>query len=232
MATQRELIYTVKSILRGGLITDDDKISDRQVAFLIDAARATLLRQQINKGQSLSDNNVQTIKCLAVDSTDTSFDSTIPLGCKVYKTVQQIPKPIEGKNKDLITAIGSSEFGGFTYEFVPYTRVPYMTYTRFKRPFATLFNNFIYIIDAPYTEHISVTGIFEQPNDIINYDDCAGNACFDWDSTYPMSSHLVDPAIKMVVEELSLSVKMPQDKTNSSNQALEDQGKSEEGGAK
>ena len=49
MATQRELIYTVKSIIRAGLITDDDKISDRQVAFLIDGARATLLRQQINK---------------------------------------------------------------------------------------------------------------------------------------------------------------------------------------
>lgn len=231
MATQRELIYTIKSIIRAGLISDDDKISDRQVAFLIDAGRATLLRQQINKGQSLSDNNVQTIKCLALESVDTGFDPNFQMDCKVYKTIQQLPKPIEGKNKDLITGITPTAFGGFGYEFIPYTRVPYATYTRFKRPFATLFNSYIYIIDAPYTESISVSGIFEQPNDLANYDDCEGNVCYDWDSNYPMSSHLIDPAIKMVVEELSLTLKVPVDKTNSGNQALEQQTKTQEGGA-
>jgi hypothetical protein len=230
MATQRELIYTVKSKIRAGLITDDDKISDRQVAFLIDGARATLLRQQINKGQSLSDNNVQTIKCLTLESVDTGFDSAFPLDCKVYKTVQQLPKPIEGKNKDLITGISSTEFGAFTYEFVPYSRIPYMRFTRFKRPFTTLFNSYIYLIDAPYTENISVSGIFEQPNALSEYDDCAGDTCYDWDSNYPMSSHLIDPAVKMVVEELSLTLKVPVDKTNSGNEALEPQSKTQEGG--
>lgn len=230
MATQRELIYTVKSIIRAGLITDDDKISDRQVAFLIDAARASLLRQQINKGQSLSDNNVQTIKCLGLESVDTGFDPNFQMDCRVYKTIQQLPKPIEGKNKDLITAITPTAFGSFGYEFIPYSRVPYATYTRFKRPFATLFNSYIYLIDAPYTESISVSGIFEQPNDLADHDDCEGNTCYDWDSNYPMSSHLIDPTIKMVVEELSLTLKVPVDKTNSGNQALEPQSKTQEGG--
>ena len=59
MATQRELIQSVKNILRGGIQADDDAISDRQIAFLIDAARATLLRQQYNKGQNLSENNIK-----------------------------------------------------------------------------------------------------------------------------------------------------------------------------
>jgi len=230
MATQREIIFTVKSIIRAGLISDDDKISDRQVAFLIDGARATLLRQQINKGQSLSNNNVQTIKCLNLESVDTGFAPNFQMDCKVYKTVQQLPKPIEGKNKDLITSINPTAFGGFGYEFIPYSRVPYVTYTRFKRPFVTLFNSYIYLIDAPYTENISVSGIFEQPNEITNYDDCEGNVCYDWDSVYPMSSHLIDPAIKMVVEELSLTLKVPIDRTNSGNQALESQTKTQEGG--
>jgi hypothetical protein len=230
MATQREIIYTVKSILRAGLITDDDKISDRQVAFLVDTARASLLRQQINKGQSLSNNNVQTIKCLPLESVDTGFDPAFPLDCKVFKTLQTLPKPIEGKNKDLITGIGPTAFGGFGYEFVSYSRVPYMTFTRFKRPFATLFNGYIYLVDAPYTENISVSGIFEQPNQLADYDDCEGNICYDWDSVYPMSSHLVDPAIKMVIEELSLTLKVPVDRTNNGSQGLEAQTKTQEGG--
>lgn len=232
MATQRELIYSVKSILRGGLITDDDKISDRLVAFLIDGARAALLRQQYNKGQSLSENNLQHIKCMQLESVDTSFSPEFNLDCKVYKTVNTIPKPIEAKGKDLIVNISVPEFGGASYEFIPYTRLPYARATRFKRPLAVLFNNYIYVVDAPYSEIISVTGIFEQPNALSDaaYDDCEGGVCFDWDSTYPMSSHLIDPCVKMVVEELTLSLKVQQDKTNSGNQAMESQTKSQEGG--
>lgn len=224
------MIYTVKSILRGGLITDDDKLSDRQVAFMIDNARAALLRQQYNKGQSLSDNNIQNITCMAVESVDTSLDPNFNLDCKVYKTVSTLPKPIEGKGKDLITGIRTPEFGGFNYELIPYTRLPYAHSTRFKRPFAVLYNSYVYLIDAPYTENITVSGIFEQPNDLTNHDDCAGNVCYTWDSNYPMSSHLVDPAIKMVIEELTLTLKVAQDKTNSGNQALEPQTKTQEGG--
>lgn len=230
MATQRELIYAVKSILRGGLITDDDKISDRLVAFLIDGARAALLRQQVNKGQSLSENNIQHIKCMPLESVDTSLDPNFNLDCKVYKTQQTIPKPIEGKNKDLLTAISPPEMGGMGYEFISYARLPYARSTRFKRPLAVLFNGYIYLVDAPYTEVISVAGVFENPNDLANYDDCTGGVCFSWDSNYPMSSHLVDPCIKMVVEELTLSLKVQQDKTNSANQGMETQSKTQEGG--
>ena len=234
MATQRELIYTVKSILRGGLITDDDKISDRQVAFLIDGARAALLRQQYNKGQSLSENNIQHIKCMELESTDSVFAPGLSLDCQVYKTKVPLPKPIEAKGKDIITAIGTPEFGGSTYEFIPYTRLPYARNTRFKRPLAAMFNGYIYLVDAPYTTIISVSGIFEQPNQLSDavYDDCEGGVCYSWDSIYPMSSHLIDPCVKMVVEELTLSLKVNQDRTNNANQALETQGPTQEAGKK
>lgn len=232
MATQRELIYTVKSILRGGLITDDDKISDRQVAFLLDGARAALLRQQYNKGQSLSENNIQHIKCMELEATDSVFAPGLSLDCQVYKTKVPLPKPIEAKGKDLIVAISTPEFGGITYEFIPYSRVPYARNTRFKRPLAVLFNSYIYILDAPYTQIISVSGIFEQPNDLsqAQYDDCEGGSCYSWDSQYPMSSHLIDPCVKMVVEELTLTLKVNQDRINSANQGLEPQTRSEESG--
>lgn len=231
MATQRELIYSVKTVLRGGLISDDDKYSDRQVAFLLDSARAVLLRQQYNKGQSISENNVQHVMCMPLESVDTSFDPSFNLDCKVFKTKTRIPKPIEAKGKDLIMSVTAPEFGGFTYEFVPYSRLPYARNTRFKRPLAVLFNGYMYIVDAPYTEQISISGIFEEPNELSNYDDCAGNQCFTWDSIYPLSSHLVDPCIKMVIEELTLGLKVLQDRTNSGNQGLDPQTKTEEGGS-
>jgi len=232
MATQREIIYSIKSIIRGGLITDDDRLSDRQIAFLVDTARAALIRQQYNKGQSLSENNIQHLKCIPIEQADTIFDADYSsLGCKVYKTIPTIPKPVEAKGKDIIIAVTPAEIGAYPYEFVPYTRVPFMNYTRFKRPVAALYNGYMYLIGAPYTEQISISGIFENPNDLGNYTNCTGNACFTWDDTYPISSHLIDPLIKMVIEELTLMLKVQLDKTNNANEGLEPQTKTEEGGS-
>lgn len=231
MATQREIIYTVKTILRGGVITDDDKLSDRQIAFLIDNARAVLLRQQYDKGQLMSENNIQHLQCVPLTSADTAFDTEFPTYCRVYRTTSRIPKPIEAKGKDLIMSITSSEFGGFNYEVVPYARVAYMQYTRFPRPVALLYNGYVYLVNAPYTEQISISGIFENPNDLAAFDNCTtGGSCFDWDTTYPLSSHLIDPLTKMVIEELTLMLKVNVDKTNNANEALEPQTKTEEGG--
>jgi hypothetical protein len=228
MSTQREIIYAIKSIIRGGLISDDDKISDRQIAFHIDAVRATLLRQQFNKGQSLSENNIQHLACVGLESVNTSYDPDFQLDCKVFKTVKQLPKLIEGKNKDLLISIQASEFGGTAFEFIPYARLPYARNTKFKRPLAVFYNNYVYLVDAPYIEQISISGVFEQPNELSNFDDCNGQACFSWDTEYPMSSHLIDPCIKLITEELTLSLKVMQDRSNTGNQALESQAKNEE----
>jgi hypothetical protein len=223
MATQREIIYTIKNILRAGLISDDDRITDRQVAFIIDNARAVLLRQQYNKGQNLSDNNIQTVTCMEVEQADTSFMSDFPSGCVVYRTVREIPKPIESKGKDLITGISGSNFGAITFEYVPYARIPYASFTRFKRPIATLFNSHLYFLNTDYMINAAVSGVFEQPNNLGDYNNCEGNPCFDWDSPYPMSSHLIDAVIRMVIDELALTLKTYQDRTNSGASELETQ---------
>lgn len=230
MATQRELIYTVKNILRGGQVVDDDTITDRQVAFLIDAARSTLLRQQYNKGQNLSDNNVQTVPCMSVEQIDTSLMPGFPSNCTTYKTVNPLPKPIESKGKDLITGISAPILGGLTYEYIPYSRLPYATYTKFKRPMVTIFNRYLYLFDAPYTLNIAVTGVFEEPNELSSYNDCEGQPCFDWDTEYPMSAHLVDPAVKMVVQNLSMTLRTLADRTNTGAHELESQLNSNVGG--
>lgn len=230
MATQRELIYTVKNILRGGQVVDDDTITDRQVAFLIDAARSTLLRQQYNRGQNLSDNNIQTVPCMSMEQVDTSLMPGFPTNCTVYRTLNPLPKPVESKGKDLITGITSPSLGSISYEYIPYSRLPYAKATRFKRPIITIFNRYVYLIDAPYTLNIAISGVFEEPNELSSYNDCEGNSCFDWDTEYPMSSHLIDPVIKMVVQNLAMTLRTLADRTNTGAHELESQLNSNVGG--
>jgi hypothetical protein len=223
MSTQREIIYSVRNVLRAGVTTDDDAITDRQIAFLIDATRASLLRQQYNKGQNLSDNNIQTIPCMQVELVDASLMPDVPSNCKVYKTTLTVPKFIESKGKDLITGISGPKIGALGYDLIPYTRLPYAASTMFPRPKVTIFNNYIYLIDAPFTMNIAVSGVFEKPSELEEYNNCEGSPCFSFDSNYPMSAHLIDPVIKMVVEQLTLTLKVPTDRTNSGAHELESQ---------
>ena len=54
MATIKEIVYDIKNIVRGGLQSDDEMISDRQIEFQINSIRAQLIRQDINKRRSIS----------------------------------------------------------------------------------------------------------------------------------------------------------------------------------
>ncbi len=220
MATQRQLIYTTRTILRSGSNIDDDKLTDRQIAFIHDNIRALLLRRQYDKGQSLSDNHIQHLQCLPLQAVDTSFIPGVALGCKVYRT-SNLPSFIESKQKDLITNVSPSEFNSVGYDLVPYARLPYATSTKFKLPLATLYNGRIYIINAPYTTKINVSGVFETPNDLSGYSDCSGTVCYDWDNDYPLSAHLIDDLIKLSIDELKLTLQVPIDKVNDSTQSLQ-----------
>ena len=220
MATQRQLIYTTRTILRNGSIIDDDKLTDRQIAFIHDSIRALLLRRQYDKGQSLSDNHIQHLQCLPLEAVETSFIPGLSLDCKVYRT-SELPSFIESKQKDLITNVSPPEFNSTGYDLVPYARLPYATSSKFKLPLATLYNGRIYIINAPYTTKINVSGVFETPNDLSEYNNCSGTTCYDWDSDYPLSAHLIDDLIKLSLVELQGTLQVPIDKVNDSAQSLQ-----------
>ena len=68
MATIKEIVYDLKNIIRGGLQSDDEMISDRQIEFQINSLRAQFIRQDINKRRSISDNIKQLIHCLEVET--------------------------------------------------------------------------------------------------------------------------------------------------------------------
>ena len=52
MATLKEIIYNIKNLQGRGEFTDDLKLSDRQLEFIIDHFRAELAAQKANTGKS------------------------------------------------------------------------------------------------------------------------------------------------------------------------------------
>ena len=73
MATIKEIVYDLKNIIRGGLQSDDEMISDRQIEFQINSLRAQFIRQDINKRRTVSDNIKQIIPYLMMESVPASL---------------------------------------------------------------------------------------------------------------------------------------------------------------
>ena len=73
MATIKEIVYDLKNIIRGGLQSDDEMISDRQIEFQVNSLRAQFIRQDINKRRTVSDNIKQIIPYLMMEPVPASL---------------------------------------------------------------------------------------------------------------------------------------------------------------
>ena len=73
MTTLNQLVYDSLSTIQGtGRYSDDSLLSQEQVEFSILSSRSFLIRQDQNKGRSLSDNVTQTLPCVDLISVDAS----------------------------------------------------------------------------------------------------------------------------------------------------------------
>ena len=219
MATIKEIVYDLKNIIRGGLQSDDEMISDRQIEFQVDSLRAQFIRQDINKRRSISDNIKQVIHCLDVAPVSgTTCGLSNDMNIMRYK--KKITNPIETSHNDLITAIGPTGILSTNFHMIPYNRAPWAGNNRYTKrmTFAFLLDNFVYITgpESDMLDTIKVEGVWQTPRDIEYYTKSDGTPCYDAETDeYPLSTSMLD-LIKqnMIAINLQPLVQMPTDISN------------------
>lgn len=203
MITKNKIIYDLLSILKGGYISDDEQITPSQVGFWVDNIRAILIRQQFTKGQSLNNDIIQTINCLDMEEIDASLCPCEIVGCTILRSVKQIPTTIETEFKNLITRVSSPYIKGITFSHIPFSRVPYVNSMKFGKNIVKWFihDRYIYLISKNvYIDKISLSGVFQFPEDLREYSDCSNSPCYTDDSYYPIANHMIEVIKKMVVD--------------------------------
>lgn len=203
MATARELIYNIKNILRGGVQSDTELVSDRQVLFWINNTRSTLIRQDINKRRSISDNIRQSF-CMDVSEVDASVCCGITVDCKVVRTDLQLPSFLESDHKDLLTKVGPVNILGPSFTLIPFNRAAWVGNNKYSKngKYAFLRDGYIYLLgeDVDLITKISVEGVFEDPTVLADFIDCStGSSCFSLDSEYPLSNWMIEPLTQMIL---------------------------------
>jgi len=206
MATIKEIVYDIKNLIRGGVQSDDEIISDRQIEFQINSIRAQLIRQDINKRRSISDNIKQVIPKVHVESVSGTTCGLHP-DIKIVRSIRQIPNAIETSHNDLITAIGPTGILSVNFHTIPYNRAPWAGTNKYTKrmTFAFLLDNFVYIFgpESEMLDHIKVEGVFQNPRELAEF---TNNATEDFvydpeKDPYPISISMLDTIKSMMITQ-------------------------------
>lgn len=172
---------------------------------LINEQRALYLRQEYNKNRSLDPYVIQTLKCInmeLVNRTDCCF--SVPDGCKILKSVKEIPNTLELYYTKGISSVGPADITLARYILVDYSRIAYVGNGRSNRNaiYAFLYDNHLYLIsrgpNVNLIKNVTVRGVFEDPTSLGEFLDCSGNACYSIHDPYPMNLWMwayVKPAV-------------------------------------
>jgi hypothetical protein len=226
MATSKnEIIYSVLEKIRPH-ISDDESIARRQLSFDIDVVRAKFLRNEFNKNRTIDSGFIQDLGCVPLETVDRAECCEVEVGCHVVRTIAKIPQSIEQHSATTITRIGPIDKLQVSYSLVPYERVPYIGNNKFNKNqvFAYIKDDRIYIASKSHLikhlEYINIQGVFEDPEEAINFVDCDNKPCYSRDGKYPTNKWLVDFIIRQLIQDYSPVAIAPSDVSNDTASAV------------
>lgn len=220
------MIYDVRESLK--LYTDDTEISNRYITYLFGIKRSKYLRQDLNNFQHTTDISITQTLCLGLEVVSAN-QCGLTLECDtILRTKRPIPQPIELHVKTAITNVRPTKRIAIPFNFTTKEKAIYSKYSPFNNAiFAFLDNDkHIYLLSNMDTlnllECLTITGVFEDPLDLINYTNCCdceeSPSCFDEDTTeYPLQPHYVDLIKDEIVAQLAAKMSIKEDKENDSN---------------
>lgn len=221
--TANEIIYAIREKLKA--YTDDSRYTNSYLMFLVNLKRGLYIRREYNQLQRTIDNEVLQQICMNIQEVDYSecpeCEEFISDGCTLLRTDKPLPRTVELHNRNKITRIGPIGTFDRPFSLVSRNRMVYSGEGKYEERtvFATVHSNgYIYMksksSSANGIERISVTALFEDPDDVKDFE-CSGNKCYNPETDqYPVKSWMVDVIITDIVSELAKLKQIPEDELN------------------
>lgn len=206
LLTAREIVQNLKNLYAGGREGEDVRLSDKQWLFNLDHHRAQLIRQQLEKGQSPSELNVQ------------SLSVKVPKhSCGRWYTETPIPTAIELYKDNLYTFVGTHS--GHAFQHTTAQKAEWEQYAKYtaKKPKWHMLGNTLFLLfpPSPTLNIIRVDGIFENPRQAYVYSGIEMDVLDYLNFPYPISRTSLDTIAKLFMDnELKLLTALPYDREN------------------
>lgn len=221
--TAREIVQNFKNLVAAGRPSDEVRISDRQWLFNLDHQRARLLRQQMEKGQSINEAFVQEVGVLDEDTQERTV-AIKKQKCGRWYTQNPIPGAVECYQQNLLTFVGTP--GGHAFQKTNAQRAEWEQYAKYtkRRPKWYQLGNTIYLVTppSPGINQVAIRGVFENPRAVHVYNGTELDALDYLNFPYPISRTALDTITKMLVDgELKLALALPYDYQNDGRETHE-----------
>jgi hypothetical protein len=219
------IIYDVREALKQ--YTDDSELSDEYITYLYGIKRAKYLRQDLNNYQRTTDISVTQTLCLGLERVSVN-ECDLDFECEtILRTTRPIPQPLELHIKSAITSVKPTNRISIPFNFTTKQKAIYSEHSPFNKAiFSFLDNdNYIYLLSTDETmnllECITVTGVFQDPLELLNYTNCCdcedSIPCYNlMTSNYPLPPHYIDLIKNEIVNEQLQKLKIEEDTKNNS----------------
>lgn len=217
MATIREHVYAVQNIVNKGRKSDDAPFSNSLILHFMDLSRNLLLERKLNNRRFVSPFNYQEFCVPMCESSWVDCCGAPDLGCKILKSVSEIPDAIASKTQFYLKAymFSGQEIGQTTFSVFKKRK---WSLTKKNKAGWFISNKHLYVAGIPDNLLASVwlKGVFEDPTQAAEFLICdpATDCTNTLDTEYPIEGELVDPMYRMVLQYLGVAMKFPIDDVN------------------
>lgn len=197
MSKLSEIVYNIKNLSGRGEHTDDQKLGDRQLEFIVDHFRAEIASQRANNNKSI-DGFYQELTDLKLVTTK-EF-KPYNLDVTILKSMTQLPSLVTSHDVGFII-----QFVGLRDEFMGFQQSSVHTYNiDLESPYVQsvyfIVGGYLYIATkvSTFIREILVRGIFSNPRDVVELSsDFNILSGLDWD--YPIPGNLIGSLNNMIL---------------------------------
>lgn len=214
MITLRKIIYDIRGLIRDAR-SNDLHFTDRQIAFWVNTLRNKLIKERLDKGQVISDNNYQHIESLPLktNSEFTGKDLDIDLDCIIMST-GILPNMIQHNDMPLISQIRGRHYKS-TISILPKPQAIRVKNNKYTRNLNVAYyeDHRIYLLGgSSYMEDIYLEALFEDPDEA---NKLITGEKLGMDEEYPVDSNLIDVIKEIILtKNLNIYLNLPEDKVN------------------
>lgn len=206
--TLNHIIYDILGTLRGGTlggIEDDDLLLADHVKFKVHNTRAYLIRQDLNKGNVISDNILQSLCCVEMQIVNSSECPELPSDCKIYRSILEIPQFLETDFSDTIISVRNSDILADTFSVMSMSRAvqatKYPGRVKIKGGIAFFKSRYLYVINYPkLLKYVCLDAVYDNPEEVWNFQVTSGVQCEPVEQRYPISQWMIKPLSDIIVD--------------------------------
>ena len=226
MSKINQIIYDVREGV--SQTTDDSEISDRYILYLFNILRSKYLRNDLNNLQKSIDLSILQKLCLELEEVSIN-ECNLDFDCEtIIRTKKPLPKLLELNLKSALISVKPTNRLSIGFNFITKERAVNFKNSPNKNSIHAFLDsdNRIYLVsenDAlKLIECITVVGIFEDPLELRNFNNCCGcnepSPCFTDEDEYPIQAHHIDNIREELIPKLIRKLQINPDKDNNSDE--------------